>query len=169
MFTDAQRAQAIALLAQCRAAGVRIVTAESCTGGLIAALLTDIPGSSEVLERGFVTYSNDAKHENLGVDSALIAHHGAVSGEVAGAMAQGALTHAHADMAIAVTGIAGPGGGSEKKPVGLVYIAMALRNGPLQVEECHLSGDRTMIRQKALEQALEMMLKVSRSVAVKSG
>jgi len=113
------------LLDAARARNIRIVTAESCTGGLIAALLTEIPGSSDVVERGFVTYSNEAKEEALGVPATLLRKYGAVSNHVARAMADGALRHARAQLAIAVTGIAGPGGGSAEKPVGLVYIALA--------------------------------------------
>jgi len=125
MFAPALLSQARALLDAARAKNIRIVTAESCTGGLIAGLLTEIPGSSDVVERGFVTYSNQAKEEALGVPPALLAKHGAVSDQVARAMADGALRHARARLAIAVTGIAGPGGGSAEKPVGLVYIALA--------------------------------------------
>jgi len=121
------------LLALYRTRGLRIATAESCTGGMIAAALTDIGGSSDVFERGFVTYSNEAKTEMLGVPAELIAHHGAVSVHVAREMALGALRHARADVAVAVTGIAGPGGGSDAKPVGLVYLGGA-RKGAARVE-----------------------------------
>ncbi len=129
-FTSDLLRQAEAVLAAARAKGMKIATAESCTGGLIAGLLTEIAGSSDVFERGFVTYSNDAKMELLGVPEGLLAAHGAVSAEVALAMADGALRHSRADIAVAVTGIAGPGGGSAHKPVGLVYIAV-----PGMVEE----------------------------------
>ena len=125
MFEPALLDQARALLDAARARNIRIVTAESCTGGLIAGLLTEIPGSSDVVERGFVTYSNHAKEESLGVPGALLKKYGAVSDHVARAMANGALRHARAQLAIAVTGIAGPGGGSAEKPVGLVHIALA--------------------------------------------
>jgi nicotinamide-nucleotide amidase len=125
MFEAALLDQARALLDAARAKHIRIVTAESCTGGLIAGLLTEIPGSSDVVERGFVTYSNEAKEDALGVPAALLRKYGAVSDQVARAMADGALRHARAQLAIAVTGIAGPGGGSVEKPVGLVYIALA--------------------------------------------
>ncbi|HKD47178.1 MAG TPA: CinA family protein [Rhizomicrobium sp.] len=125
MFDVVLLDQARELLDEARAKNIRIVTAESCTGGLIAALLTEIPGSSDVVERGFVTYSNEAKTEELGVPAALLGKYGAVSREVAQAMAEGALSHSHAQWAIAVTGIAGPGGGSAEKPVGLVFIALA--------------------------------------------
>ncbi len=120
-------AEAAALLERCRAAGLTLATAESCTGGLIAAVLTEVPGSSDVVERGFVTYSNAAKTEMLGVEAQLIATRGAVSAEVARAMAEGALAASPADLAIAITGIAGPGGGTADKPVGLVFLCAARR------------------------------------------
>src|SRR5215470_6594765 len=113
------------LLDRMRSANLKVATAESCTGGLVAGVLTEIAGSSDVLERGFVTYSNEAKMELLGVPEAMLAEHGAVSEPVARAMAEGALAHSHADIAVAVTGVAGPGGGSAAKPVGLVHIATA--------------------------------------------
>ena len=125
MFEAALLDQARNLLDAAREKNIRIVTAESCTGGLIAGLLTEIPGSSDVVERGFVTYSNEAKEEALGVPAALLRKYGAVSDRVARAMADGALRQARAQLAIAVTGIAGPTGGSADKPVGLVYIALA--------------------------------------------
>ncbi|MAA97579.1 MAG: damage-inducible protein CinA [Stappia sp.] len=109
--------------------GLKIATAESCTGGLIAALLTDVPGSSAVVDRGFVTYSNEAKTEMIGVPAELIEAHGAVSREVALAMVEGALAASRADLAVAVTGVAGPGGGSREKPVGLVHFGFARRGG----------------------------------------
>jgi len=134
-----------AFLEAANARALRLATAESCTGGLIAATVCRVPGCSSVLERGFVTYSNDAKCELLGVPGELIARRGAVSMEVALAMAEGALGHSPAELSIAVTGVAGPDGGSEDKPVGLVHIAAAkrggarlheeLRFGPLQREE----------------------------------
>ena len=117
------------LLALCRARGLKIATAESCTGGLVAAALTEIPGSSDVVDRGFVTYSNEAKHEMLGVPNATLKKFGAVSEQTAVAMAKGALKNSQADFAVAITGIAGPGGGSKRKPVGLVYFAAASREG----------------------------------------
>lgn len=135
MFSPAITEAARAVLDQARAQGLRIATAESCTGGLIAAALTSVPGSSDVFERGFVTYSNEAKIEMLGVPGELIAAHGAVSMEVARAMARGALKHSRADIAVAVTGIAGPGGASEAKPIGLVHIAAARRGGETLHEE----------------------------------
>ena len=136
---------------------LRIATAESCTGGMIAAALTDIAGSSDVFERGFVTYSNEAKTQQVGVPADLIAHHGAVSVHVAREMASGALKRSAADVAVAVTGIAGPAGGSEAKPVGLVYIAVARRGGDPAIERHQFHGDRAAIRQATVERALEML------------
>ncbi len=117
------------VLALARARGLHIATAESCTGGLVAAALTEIAGSSDVVECGFVTYSNEAKQKMLGVPAATLKRHGAVSSETAAAMAAGALKHSPADISLAITGIAGPGGGSKQKPVGLVYFAAACRGG----------------------------------------
>ena len=158
MFPTALQAEAARLLDAFRARGKRIATAESCTGGLIAALLTEIPGSSDVIERGFVTYSNDAKIEMLGVPADLIAAHGAVSEPVARAMAEGALAHSRADIAIAVTGVAGPGGGSDTKPVGLVHLAAARTGGATQHRECRF-GDigRDAIRMASVEVALALL------------
>jgi nicotinamide-nucleotide amidase len=125
----------------------KLATAESCTGGLLAGLLTEIAGSSAVFERGFVTYSNSAKSELIGVAPALIERHGAVSEEVARAMAEGALAHAPVDLAVSVTGIAGPDGGSPEKPVGLVYLAVARRGAATMVRECRFGSiGRTEIR-----------------------
>ncbi len=151
-----QRAQQ--LLDSSRAQGLRIATAESCTGGLIAALLTEIPGSSDVFGRGFVTYSNQAKQDMLGVPAATLRQHGAVSEAVARLMAEGAVRNSTAQLSVAVTGIAGPGGGSEEKPVGLVHIAVARAGEPTIHRECRF-GDigRGEIRLKSVEAALEMM------------
>jgi nicotinamide-nucleotide amidase len=146
-----------ALLQRYRQAGLRIVTAESCTGGLVAGRLTDIAGSSDVIERGFVTYSNEAKTELLGVPAPLIAQYGAVSAQAARAMAEGALSHARADLAIAITGIAGPGGATPGKPVGLVYLATARKGGETRVERQHFAGDRQAVRGAALARALELL------------
>ena len=154
-------AQAEAVLAAARARGLRIATAESCTGGMIAGTLTDIAGSSDVVERGFVTYSNRAKTEMLGVPAALIAWHGAVSAEVARAMAAGALAHAPVDLAVAVTGIAGPGGGSADKPVGLVHFGIVRKGKPVQSEHHVFPGDRSLIRQATVARALELLLAVA--------
>lgn len=133
--------------------GWMLATAESCTGGLIAATCTDLAGSSAWFERGLVTYSNEAKTELLGVDPALVAQHGAVSEAVARAMVQGALTHAHAQVAVAVTGVAGPGGGSADKPVGTVWFGLALP-GQVLTERCHFTGDRAQVRRATVAHAL---------------
>ncbi|MCG8361550.1 MAG: nicotinamide-nucleotide amidohydrolase family protein [Kiloniellales bacterium] len=149
--------RAEALLEAYRQARLTIVTAESCTGGLIAGSLTEVAGSSDVVERGFVTYSNEAKSEALGVPAALIAAHGAVSAEVAEAMALGALGHAHADVAVSATGIAGPGGATESKPVGLVYLGVC-RKGQAAASERHVfKGDRTAVRLASVEAALDLL------------
>lgn len=153
-MTPALLAGAEALLAQFRARGLKIATAESCTGGLIAATLTAIAGSSDVVERGFVTYSNEAKADLLGVPAELIAAHGAVSEPVARAMAEGALAHSHAQWAIAVTGIAGPGGGVPGKPVGTVWLALAHAGQRSRAERLHFEGDRTAVREQTLRHAL---------------
>jgi nicotinamide-nucleotide amidase len=151
-------ALAEAVLGHHRRAGRRLATAESCTGGMIAAALTDIAGSSDVFERGFVVYSNEAKAELLGVPAALLARHGAVSAEVAAAMAAGALARSRADVALSVTGVAGPGGGSAAKPVGLVYLATARRGGTPQVEQHVFDGDRAAVRAASTRRGLEMLL-----------
>ncbi|MCA0424524.1 MAG: CinA family protein [Proteobacteria bacterium] len=159
MIQAARIRLATAILAAARAKGIMIATAESCTGGLVAAALTDIAGSSDVLDRGFVTYSNEAKAEMLGVPPALIAAHGAVSPEVAGAMALGALKHSRAGLTVSITGIAGPGGGSAAKPVGLVHFAIAGRDGAVnRVERRFGSKSRAQIRQLALETALNLLM-----------
>lgn len=142
------------------AARLKIVTAESCTGGLIAAALTDVPGSSAVLERGFVSYSNDAKVEVLGVPPDILEQYGAVSARIAEEMAQGALEFSRADVAISVTGIAGPDGGSAEKPVGLVYFGLATRHGMLMHYKCHFSGDRDAVRIQSVTEALNLVLTV---------
>jgi nicotinamide-nucleotide amidase len=141
-----------------RARHLKLATAESCTGGLVAAAITDIAGSSDVFDRGFVTYSNEAKTEMLGVPSDLIAKHGAVSREVAEAMALGALAHSRADIAISVTGIAGPLGGSSEKPVGLVHFACA-RRGQLvaAIMKEFPASSREAVRTAARDRALELI------------
>ena len=149
--------RAEAVLAACRAHGLRVATAESCTGGLIAAALTAVAGSSDVLERGFVTYSNAAKTEMLGVPADLIASVGAVSEAVARAMAEGALAHAPADLAVSVTGIAGPGGGSVDKPVGLVWFGLAQRGAVTRTLRRVFPGDRDAVRNAALREALDLL------------
>ncbi len=170
------------LAAQLLARGWMLATAESCTGGLIAAACTDLAGSSTWFERGFVSYSNAAKAQMLGIDAALIAQHGAVSEPVARAMAQGALQRAHAQVALAVTGVAGPGGGSADKPVGTVWFAWALPHGtpasdadarlagtatkaPVQAamlhsEVMHFAGDRAAVRQATLRHSLRRLLEL---------
>jgi nicotinamide-nucleotide amidase len=140
-----------------RARGLRIAAAESCTGGLIAAACTSLAGSSDWFERGFVTYSDAAKTEMLGVDAALIAAHGAVSEAVARAMAEGALAHSTADLAIAVTGIAGPGGAVPGKPVGTVWLATARRGGATRAELQQLDGDRAAVRMQSVQIALQRL------------
>jgi nicotinamide-nucleotide amidase len=152
--------KAIAVLAACRARGILLATAESCTGGLIVASLTDIGGSSDVVDRGFITYSNEAKHAMLGIPMEVIAAHGAVSEEVALAMAAGALQHSRAGIAVAVTGVAGPGGGSAAKPVGLVWFGVALKGqAPQAVRHVFPDQGRASIRQNAVETALDLVLK----------
>jgi nicotinamide-nucleotide amidase len=157
-FTTPQLNLAENVLARARAKGLHIVTAESCTGGLIAALLTEIPGSSEVFERGLVTYSNAAKIELLGVPEELITKHGAVSESVARRMAEGAVKQTGAQAAVAVTGIAGPDGGTTEKPVGLVHIA-ATRMGAQTLHEKHLFGDigRERIRMASVDASLLLL------------
>lgn len=149
--------QAEDLLIACRAAGVMVATAESCTGGLIAASLTAIAGSSDVVERGFVTYSNQAKTELVGVDPALIDIHGAVSEPVARAMADGAVARSRADLAISVTGVAGPGGGSADKPVGLVWFGCARRGEATTSTSRVFPGDRMAVRRATVALALDLL------------
>ena len=136
------------------AKGHMVATAESCTGGMIAAACTDLAGSSAWFERGFVTYSNEAKTELLGVPAALITEHGAVSEPVARAMAEGALRHARAHIAVAVTGVAGPGGGSTDKPVGSVWFGWATATG-VKTQLRHFDGDRQQVRQATVRHALQ--------------
>ena len=155
---DTHEALAARLGRALRAHGMRVTTAESCTGGLIAAAITAIAGSSEWFERGFVTYSNEAKGEMLGVPGELIATHGAVSEAVARAMAQGAVTRSHATCAVSVTGVAGPGGGTAAKPVGLVCFGWAVAAGPHVVATHHLAGDRFAIRAAAVDVALQGLI-----------
>ncbi|MHA7870801.1 MAG: CinA family protein [Hyphococcus sp.] len=146
------------VIEQGAAKNMMIATAESCTGGMITAALTDVPGSSAVVDRGFVTYTNDAKNEMLGVPMDLIDAHGAVSAEVAGAMARGAIRNARAGLAVSVTGIAGPTGGTAEKPVGLVWFGLADANGVIRVERrVFPQGSRDFVRTKATETALQML------------
>jgi nicotinamide-nucleotide amidase len=157
MFGPTLLDQARALLDAARARNIRIVIAESCTGGLIAGLLTEIPGSSDVVERGFVTYSDQAKEEALGVPAALLQKYGAVSDHVARAMADGALRHARAQLAIAVTGIAGPGGGSAEKPVGMVHIALADRQNISSHEFRFGDIGRSEVRLRTIAEAVRLL------------
>jgi len=152
------RSGAAHVLALCRASGLRVATAESCTGGLVAAALTEIAGSSDVVDCGFVTYSNEAKHEMLGVPAAILKRHGAVSAETAAAMADGALKNSQADLAVAITGIAGPGGGSKQKPVGLVYFAAAARDGRHLARSRRFGKiGRARVRLRSVVQALALL------------
>jgi nicotinamide-nucleotide amidase len=147
---------ATAVLDACRRRGWRVATAESCTGGLVAVALTAIPGASDVFDRSYVTYSNKAKMELLGVPEGTLAAHGAISGETALAMAKGAVARAGVDLAVSITGIAGPGGGSAEKPVGLVYLGLA--TAVASRSERHVfPGDRDVVRHAAMIRALEML------------
>lgn len=149
---------AAAVLDAARARGVMIATAESCTGGLIAAALTSIAGSSDVVDRGFVTYSNEAKQDMLGVDDDTLATHGAVSAQTAAQMAAGALARSRAGLAVSVTGIAGPDGGSADKPVGLVWFGLARTDGPVITERRVFAGlDRDGVRRATVLHALAML------------
>ena len=159
-------AQAMRVLELCQARDLHVVTAESCTGGLVAGVLTEAPGASKVVEGGFVTYSNRAKHDVLNVPEELLARHGAVSEPVARAMADGALQETpDADLAVATTGIAGPGGGSEGKPVGLVHFAGARRGGARLHRECRF-GDigRGAVRRASIVVALEILEELAQAV-----
>jgi nicotinamide-nucleotide amidase len=158
MFTPELLERAAALIALCRARRFKVATAESCTGGLVAGLLTEIPGSSAVLERGFVVYSNDAKRELLGVPASTLAAFGAVSEQTARAMAQGAILHSQADFAVAITGIAGPDGGTAEKPVGLVHFACAQRTSAVvALEKRYGALSRTAIRMASVATALDLL------------
>lgn len=157
MFPDLIRDLAAQTLAEYGMSGYMLATAESCTGGLIAGALTDIAGSSKVVDRGFVTYTNIAKTEMLRVPASLLHAHGAVSPEVAVAMAVGALARSRADVTVAVTGIAGPDGGTSEKPVGRVYIATAVRGGDARAKEYTFPGDRSAVRLATVQAALERL------------
>jgi nicotinamide-nucleotide amidase len=151
---------ASALLQACQQRGIMLATAESCTGGMIIAALTDIAGSSAVVDRGLITYSNEAKMEMLGVSAATLDTHGAVSRETVLEMAAGALAHSRAGLALAVTGIAGPGGGSPEKPVGLVWFGVALKGGPVAAElNMFADNGRDFIRRETVRHALEIGLR----------
>lgn len=153
------------LLEQMSSLGLMLVTAESCTGGMIATLLTDKAGSSEVFERGFVTYSNEAKMEELDVPQDILAEHGAVSPQTALAMVRGAIAHSHAEIAVSVTGVAGPGGGSDEKPVGLVYIGCGMKGGIVESFEHRFQGNRDDVRRQSAEAALKHVMDLVRSLA----
>lgn len=159
-FGDEIRELATKLRAACLRRGFKVATVESCTGGLIAAAITDIPGSSDIFDRGFVTYSDAAKEELVGVPEELIGRHGAVSAEVAIAMAVGALARSHADLVVAVTGIAGPDGGSAEKPVGLVYFGLTSREQEFRYERrVFPDKGRAEIRSAAVAVALDLLVK----------
>ena len=159
----ATAAQVEALAAACKARGLMLATAESCTGGLIAAACTSLAGSSDWFERGFVTYSNAAKTELLGVDPALIEAQGAVSAEVACAMTEGALRRSRAGVAVAVTGIAGPGGARPGKPVGTVWLAIGTRGETAQARLLQPDGDRAAVRRQTVTQALDASIAAARA------
>ena len=157
------RALSRSLLDLCRMRKLTIATAESCTGGMVAAALTDIPGSSDVIDRGFVTYSNDAKRAMLGVKASTLATFGAVSKETAQAMAVGALEKAGVDLAVSITGIAGPGGATPGKPVGLVHFAVAARDGRIVHHECRFGAlGRSTVRERSVIEALRMLTDLAR-------
>jgi nicotinamide-nucleotide amidase len=165
MASERQPTSALArsLLDLCRSRKLTIATAESCTGGLVAGALTDIPGSSDVIDRGFVTYSNDAKRAMLGVETSTLATFGAVSKETATQMAVGALERAGVDLAISITGIAGPGGAVPGKPVGLVHFAVAARDGRITHRECRFGAiGRSAVRQRSVMEALRMLMEMAR-------
>jgi nicotinamide-nucleotide amidase len=151
------------LLESCRRAGVKLATAESCTGGLIAGTLTEIAGSSDVVERGFVTYSNEAKAELVGVSEETLRAHGAVSEPVAREMAEGALRHSRADIAVSVTGIAGPGGATPGKPVGLVHLACARRSRDTIHRRIVFKGNRAAVRRQSVDLAFTLILRQLRA------
>lgn len=162
-MTERLISDAAELLENLRERQLMLATAESCTGGMIAGTLTEVAGSSDVVDRGFVTYSNEAKQDMLGIPPALIREHGAVSEPVAVAMAEGALRNSRADIAVSVTGVAGPGGGTDTKPVGLVHIACA-RRGEETVHQRHVFADRGRgwIRQETVAQAFRIMAQQAR-------
>jgi nicotinamide-nucleotide amidase len=163
MIEASLRKKARHLLELCRARGLRVATAESCTGGLVAAALTEIAGSSDVVDCGFVTYSNEAKQVMLGVPAATLKRHGAVSAQTAEAMALGALKNSRAHLAVAITGIAGPGGGSKQKPVGLVHFAAARRGGR-KIARKRLFGavGRGRVRSRSVVEALALLEELAR-------
>ena len=161
MIDTETRALAERVLNACRARGRKLATAESCTGGLVAGALTEIAGSSDVVDRGFVTYSNAAKMAMLGVPEATLVAHGAVSRQTAEAMAKGALERAGVDLTISITGVAGPGGGSAEKPVGLVHFAAATRERAIEREKRYGDMGRSEIRRLSVIEALNMLLELA--------
>jgi nicotinamide-nucleotide amidase len=163
VITEKLRQKATSVLETFRARGLKLATAESCTGGLVAGALTEIAGSSDVVDRGFVTYSNEAKQAMLGVPASTLKRHGAVSAETAAAMAAGALKNSLADVTVAITGIAGPGGGSKDKPVGLVHFAAAGRDGRRAVVVKHYGKiGRSRVRERSVSEALALLEKMAR-------
>lgn len=162
MYPDPLLDKAAALLDAMKRQRTRLVIAESCTGGLIAGCITEIAGSSVVFDRGFVTYSNEAKSEILGVPDELLAALGAVSAEVAGAMVAGALARSPAGLALSVTGVSGPGGGSKEKPVGTVFMAVARRGETPAAHRFQFAGDRTGVRLATVDRALDLLLERAR-------
>ncbi len=167
MSDDGLRKAAAKVLARCRTRGLKIATAESCTGGLVAAALTAIAGSSDVVDCGFVTYSNAAKQAMLGVPTATLKRHGAVSAETAAAMAAGALKNSQADLSVAITGVAGPGGGTKEKPVGLVYFTAAHRDGRQVARSRHYGKvGRTRVRQRSVREALALLQLLAKETRV---
>ena len=157
------RALSRSLLDLCRMRKLTVATAESCTGGLVAGALTDIPGSSDVIDRGFITYSNEAKRSMLGVNAITLATFGAVSKEIATQMAVGALERAGVDLAVSITGIAGPGGATPGKPVGLVHFAAAARDGRIIHRECRFGAiGRSAVRLRSVVEALRMLMELAR-------
>jgi nicotinamide-nucleotide amidase len=163
MTSSDTRALSRSLLDLCRMRKLTIATAESCTGGLVAGALTDIPGSSDVVDRGFITYSNDAKRAMLGVKASTLETFGAVSKETATAMAVGALETADVDLAVAITGIAGPGGATPGKPVGLVHFAVAARDGRIVAREKRFGAvGRSVVRQLSVVEALRLLTELAR-------
>ena len=163
MFDPKILEQASELLGICREKQFRVATAESCTGGMIGAYLTAIAGSSDMFDRGFITYTNDAKAEILGVDKALLDKKGAVCEPVSRAMATGALAHSHAIVSVAVTGIAGPTGGSAFKPVGLVHMASASTNGTVIHKKVVFEGDRHEVRRQTVVTAIQMLIEQAKA------
>jgi len=166
MIDQALREKAAQVLEVFRARGLKIATAESCTGGLVAGALTEIAGSSDVVDRGFVTYSNAAKEAMLGVPAVTLERYGAVSAETAAAMAAGALKNSLADITVAITGIAGPGGGSKQKPVGLVHFAAASRDGRcLAREQRYGEIGRQSVRERSVAEALELLVMLAQGAS----